>query len=59
MMYCVEFVLAEFILEDGKLFTDEIPSKKIPTDMNLRMVNQDRSLVFQRMSFQLIQPKAI
>ena len=40
MMYCVEFVLAEFILEDGKLFTDEIPSKKIPTDMNVRTVNR-------------------
>ena len=31
--------MAEFILEDGKLVTDGIPTEKIPTDMNLRTVN--------------------
>ena len=39
--------MTEFILEDGKLVTDGISWKKIPTDMNLRTVN--RSLGFQRM----------
>ena len=40
MMYCVEFLLAEFILEDGKLVADGIPWTKIPTGMNLRTVNR-------------------
>ena len=48
--WIIILILAEFILEDGKLVTDGIPSEKIPTNMNL---------LLQRMVLQLIQPKAI
>ena len=29
-----------YILEDGKLITDGIPTEKIPADMNLRTANR-------------------
>ena len=48
--WIIILILAELILEDGKLVTDGIPSEKIPTDINL---------LLQRMVLQLIQPKAI
>ena len=32
--------MAEFILEDGKLVIDGIPSARIPSDINLRTVNR-------------------
>jgi len=32
--------MAEFILEDGKLITDGIPTEKIPADVNLRTANR-------------------
>ena len=40
------FIMAEFILEDRKLVTDRIPSEKIPTDKNLRMVNRLRVVTY-------------
>ena len=33
-IYLRPTLLAEFILEDGKLFTDGIPSERMPSDMN-------------------------
>ena len=33
---CIIYIMAEFILEAGKLITDGMPTEKIPADMNLR-----------------------
>ena len=38
--------ISEFILEDGKLVSDGIPSNKIPSDLNFKTVKPSKKYVF-------------